>query len=299
MDELKALRTFLVAADKRNFAQAAKELDVTPASVTRTIAALEAELGVQLFMRTTRQVSLTTDGAVFAARIEPAMEAFDGARAELLASHKADEGRIRINAPMSLGQRVLAQILSGFRAVYPKIHLEISLTDKLLDMVDEDFDLAIRVSEPPSDKFTIWRKICAVKRVMVAAPGTSYAAVQHPDELMADDCFGYSSESRRELWQLSNDDVNLTVSAGRSVSSNNGEVLARMAADGGGVALLPSFIVADYLAAGRLVAILPEWQPPQLWLTLYYPPYQKLPPRIAAFSEFFEENISPLVTAIE
>lgn len=94
MDELKALRTFLVAADKRNFAQAAKELDVTPASVTRTIAALEAELGVQLFMRTTRQVSLTTDGAVFAARIEPAMEAFDGARAELLASHKADEGRI-------------------------------------------------------------------------------------------------------------------------------------------------------------------------------------------------------------
>ncbi|MEL4376022.1 LysR substrate-binding domain-containing protein [Brucella cytisi] len=298
MDELKALRTFLTAAEKRNFAQAAKKLDVTPASVTRTIAALEAELGVQLFVRTTRQVSLTNDGAVFAARIEPAMEAFDNARAELMAAHKADEGRIRINAPMSLGQRVLAQILCGFRSIYPKIKLEISLTDELLDMIDEDFDLAVRISEPPSDKFTIWRKICAVRRVMVAAPGTTFAMISHPKEIAAEACFGYSSESGPELWQLSNAGTNHTIIAGSCVSSNNGEVLARMAADGNGVALLPTFIVSEFLAAGQLITILPDWQPPQLWLTLYYPPYQKLPPRIAVFSEYFEKNITSLVTAI-
>lgn len=299
INELKALKTFLLAAETRNFAQAARELDTTPASITRTIAALEEELGVQLFVRTTRQVSLTADGAIFAARIEPAVQALESARTELLHAHKADEGRLRINAPMSLGQRVLPQILCGFRDLYPKIDVEISLTDQLLDMVEEDFDLAIRISGPPSDKFTIWRKICAIRRVLVAAPGSPWASAGHPNELPADACLGYSGESRREPWPLSNGGVNVTLSAGRAVSANNGEVLASMAADGAGVALLPVFIVAEHLRTGQLVPVLPDWCPPQLWLTLYYPPYQSLPPRIAAFSEFFERQIPALVMAIE
>jgi len=299
MNELKALRTFLLAAEKRNFAQVARELDTTPASVTRTIAALEDELGVQLFVRTTRQVSLTSDGAIFAARIEPAIQALEGARRELLDANKADEGRLRINAPMSFGQRVLPRILCGFRDLYPKINVEISLTDQLLDMIDEDFDLAIRISGPPSDKFTIWRKICSIHRILVAAPGSPHAAVAHPNELPADACLGYSGESRHEAWQLSNGGVSVTVSAGRAVSANNGEVLARMAADGAGVALLPVFIVAEHLRTGQLVPILPDWRPPPLWLTLYYPPYQSLPPRIAAFSDFFEQQIPTLVIALE
>ena len=166
MNELKALKTFLLAAEKRNFAQVARELDMTPASVTRTIAALEEELGVQLFVRTTRQVSLTTDGAVFAARIEPAVNALETARLELMNVHKADQGRLRINAPMSLGQQVLPQILSAFRDVYPKIEIELSLTDQMLDIVEQDFDLAIRISGAPSDKFTIWRKIIEIKRIL-------------------------------------------------------------------------------------------------------------------------------------
>ncbi|WP_159591057.1 LysR family transcriptional regulator [Chelativorans xinjiangense] len=297
MNQLKALRTFLLAAEKRNFAQVARELDTTPASVTRAIAALEAELGVQLFVRTTRQVSLTADGAVFAARIDPAMRTLETARTDLMNAHKADEGRLRINAPMSFGRRVLPQILCGFRELYPKINVEITLTDQLLDMVDEDFDLAIRISGPPSDKFTIWRKICAIRRILVAAPGTPH--VTHPNDLSADACLGYSSESRREGWLLSDGNSSVTIPAGRAISSNNGEVLARMAADGAGVALLPVFIVAEYLRTGRLVPILPEWSPSQIWLMLYYPPYQKLPPRISSFSDFFERQVPALVTALE
>jgi len=296
MNELKALKTFLLAAEKRNFAQVARELDMTPASVTRTIAALEEELGVQLFVRTTRQVSLTTDGAVFAARIEPAVNALETARLELMNVHKADQGRLRINAPMSLGQQVLPQILSAFRDVYPKIEIELSLTDQMLDIVEQDFDLAIRISGVPTDKFTIWRKIIEIKRILVAAPGTPFIDVAHPGELTSDGCLGYSSESRRENWALSDGSSTVNVSAGRMISANNGEVLANMAADGAGVAMLPVFIVAEHLRTGRLVHILPEWSPPQLWLTLYYPPFQKLPPRIAAFSDFFEREIKAIVT---
>jgi DNA-binding transcriptional LysR family regulator len=298
MSDLKALQIFLLAAEKRNFAQAAREAGTTPASVTRTIAALERTLGVQLFVRTTRQVALTADGAAFAARIDPALRTLAAARSELINAHKADEGRLRINAPMSFGQRVLPQILCGFREQHPKITLEIALTDQLLDMVDEDFDLAIRISGPPSDKFTIWRKICAIKRVLVAAPGSPCAAARHPNELHIDACLGYSAESRRESWRLSDGNASVTLPAGRAISSNNGEVLAEMAADGAGVALLPTFIVAEQLRTGRLVVVLPQWRPPQLWLTLYYPPYHKLPPRISTFSDFFEREIPPLVTAI-
>jgi len=299
MNELKALRTFLLAAEKRNFAQVAREIDATPASVTRTIAALEAELGVQLFVRTTRQVALTGDGAIFAARITPVVQALDAARTDLINAHKADEGRLRINAPMSFGQRVLPQILCGFRELYPRIDIEITLTDKLIDVVEDGFDLAIRISGPPSEKFTIWRKICAVRRILVAAPGTRPTGARHPNELSPDACLAYDAGSRRETWELTDGGSSVTILAGRAVSSNNGEVLASLAVQGAGVALLPVFIVAEHLRAGRLVPVLPEWSPPEFWLTLYYPPYQKLPPRIAAFSDFFEGRIPALVTAIE
>lgn len=292
MNDYKALQTFLMAAEKRSFAQVARELSMTPAAVTRTIAALEEDLGVQLFVRTTRQVSLTTDGAVFAAQVQPAFDALENARRELKNSHKGDQGRLRISAPTWLGKTVLPPIITGFKQLYPLMSFEISLSDGLVNIVDDDYDLAIRISSQPSDKFTIWRKIRAVPRILVAAPGTKYADMMHPCELSPDDCLAYSGESRRESWVLSEGNATVTVSAGKAFSANSGEVLADMAADGMGVALLPGFNIAEHIQSGRLVHVLQGWSPPMLWLTLYYPPYQALPPRIASFSKFFEEQVT-------
>lgn len=299
MNDYKALRTFLMAAEKRNFAQAARELDMTPAAVTRAIAALEDDLGVQLFVRTTRQVSLTTDGAIYAAQIQPAFDALEAARKDVMNTHKADHGRLRISAPTWFGQQVLPPILHGFRERYPNISFEISLGDGMVNIIDDDFDLAIRISAAPSDKFTIWRKISVVKRILVAAPGSRFTDMHHPSELTPDDCLAYSGESRRENWVLSDGSGSATISAGRSLSANNGEVLASMAAEGAGVAMLPKFHVAAHLRSGKLVHVLPEWAPPDLWLTLYYPPYQALPPRIASFSKFFEQQVPLLMTAMD
>lgn len=291
MNDYKALKTFLLAAEKRNFAQVARELDMTPAAVTRAIAALEDDLGVQLFVRTTRQVSLTTDGAVFAAQIQPAVEALENARKDVRNAHKSDQGRLRISAPTWLGKTILTPILSGFRDLYPKMSFEVSLSDGLVNIIDDDYDLAIRISSAPSDKFTIWRKIRAVPRILVAAPGSRFTRMQHPNELTPDDCLAYSGESRREHWALSDGGSSISITAGRAFSANNGEVLADMAADGVGVAMLPGFHIAEHIRTGRLVHVLPGWAPPELWLTLYYPPYQALPPRIATFSKFFEEQL--------
>jgi DNA-binding transcriptional LysR family regulator len=292
MNDYKALRTFLLAAEKRNFAQVARELDMTPAAVTRAIAALEAELGVQLFVRTTRQVSLTTDGAIFAAQIQPAVKTLEDARREVMNAHKAEEGRLRISAPTWFGKVVLPPILSSFKAKYPKMCFEISLSDGLVNIVDDDYDLAIRISSQPSDKFTIWRKIRVVPRILVAAPGSRFVDMTHPNELTPDDCLAYSGESRRENWVLSDGGSSIAISAGRAFSANSGEVLADMAADGAGVALLPGFNIAEHIRSGRLVHVFKGWAPPDLWLTLYYPPYQALPPRIASFSKFFEEQVA-------
>lgn len=297
MNNYKALRTFLMAAEKRNFAQVARELDMTPAAVTRAIAALEADLGVQLFVRTTRQVSLTTDGAIFAAQIQPAVETLESARRDVMNANKADEGRLRISAPTWLGKTVLPPILSGFKELYPKMCFEISLSDSLVNIVDDDYDLAIRISSQPSDKFTIWRKICAIPRILVAAPGSRFAGLSHPGELTPDECLAYSGESRRESWVLSDGGSSVTISAGRGFSANSGEVLGDMAADGAGVALLPGFHIAEHLRTGRLVHVFKGWAPQDLWLTLYYPPYQALPPRIASFSKFFEQQVPGFMIA--
>ncbi|MES1956402.1 LysR family transcriptional regulator [Salinisphaera hydrothermalis] len=291
MDDFKALRTFLLAAERHNFAAVARELGVTPASITRTIAALEQDLGVQLFVRTTRRVSLTSAGAAYAARLRPAMQAVEDARSELIDAHRADAGTLRINAPMSFGMRVLPAVLADFRAAHPNIRAEVSLSDEMVDIVDADFDLAVRISGPPSDKFTIWRKICPIARYLVAAPDTPFAAVSHPNELPRDACLAFSPDSRGETWPLSHGTTHVEITAGRPICANNGEFLASMAAAGQGVALLPDFIVAEALAAGRLVRVLPDWAPPPIWLTLYYPPYHRLPPRVAAFSDFFESRM--------
>lgn len=299
MNDYKALRIFLLAAEKRNFAQVARELNMAPAAITRAIAALEDELGVQLFVRTTRQVSLTTDGAVFAAQIQPAIQAIDTARKDVMDAHKVDQGRLRISAPTWFGKAVLPPVLSGFRKLYPKINFEISLADGFVNILDQDFDLAIRISSTPSDKFTIWRKVCVIPRVLVAAPESRFATMEHPGELTPDECLAYSGESRRETWALSDGSASLEISAGRAFSVNNGDMLADMAAEGAGVALLPRFHVAEHLRGGRLVHVLPRWSPPDLWLTLYYPPYQALPPRIAAFSKYFEQHVPAFMSALQ
>jgi DNA-binding transcriptional LysR family regulator len=264
---------------------------MTPAAVTRAIAALEAELGVQLFVRTTRQVSLTTDGAIYAAQIKPALDTLDTARRDVMNASKVDEGRLRISAPIWLGKAILPEIIAGFLKLNPKMSFQVSLSDGLVNIIEDDYDLAIRISLQPSDKYTIWRKICGVPRILVAAPGSRFAAMTHPSELNPDDCLAYSGDSRRETWVLSDGGSTVTLPAGRAFSANSGEVLAEMAASGLGVALLPGFNIAEHLRAGRLERVFRGWAPPDLWLTLYYPPFQKLPPRIAAFSKFFEEHL--------
>lgn len=293
MGELESIRIFLAVAEQRSFAGAARQLGMTPASVTRTIAALEDRLGVQLLLRTTRQVSLTSAGAVYAARVAHPAAALAEAAEATRELHGLTSGLIRVSAPMSLGLKVLPAVLSQFAMIHPQTRVALTLSDSLIDIVQEDYDLAIRISGPPTDKSTVWRKICKVPRVLVAAPGylAARGTPESPDDLTDFACLSYSDQAREEVWELSRGASRRSHRALGPFSANNGDFLAQLAAQGEGIALLPRFIVADQLRAGTLTEVLSDWSAPDIWLTLYYPPYDHLPLRVATFSDFFEVHV--------
>ena len=293
IDDLKLIRIFLQVARLGSFAEAARSLRLTPASVTRSVARLEQDVGAQLLVRTTRSVALTAEGAALSDRFAPIVAAFDQASADLHRDRQPDRGTLRISAPLSFGVRLMPPILDRFRLAYPRIDLRITLSDRMSDVMDGRHDLVIRISAPPRDKSTIWRKLCAVPRCLVASPALFARMPQprHPDDLDPSICLGYTAGDGTETWRLRRASQHRQISAGQSLGADNGDLLADLAANGAGVALLPDFIVHDALAQGRLVRVLPDWQVPQLWLSLTYPAYTALPPLVATFSDFFEASL--------
>lgn len=296
MQTLKPIRVLLSVIEQGSFAGAARHLRMTPASITRIIAQLEEDLGQQLLLRTTRQVSLTGAGAMVAARYRPVIEEFDRVTEEVTRTTRPDRGRLAINAPLSFGMRLMPGLVASFRLAYPNIALDVQLTDTLVDILDENCDLAIRISMPPGDKSTIWRRICQVPRQVVAAPSLfeRIPRPESPDDLTPDQCLSYGQKGAAETWTFTNGSLRRTVRAGSDVISNNGEFLYALALSGNGMVSLPEFLVRDGLASGGLELVLPDWQIPPLNLMLYYPPYEKLPPLVETFTDFFEAYIRDL-----
>ncbi|MEM7075424.1 MAG: LysR family transcriptional regulator [Pseudomonadota bacterium] len=296
MEDLKPIRVFLEVARQLSFSGAAHSLRMTPASVTRIVARLEQTLGQQLLVRTTRQVSLTSAGAVVAARMTPVVEEFDRVRQDILSATRPDDGRLRINAPLSMGVRLLPGLAERFRLAFPRIALDIRLTDRLVDVIEEDCDLAVRISGPPADKSTIWRKICQVPRHAIAAPSLfdRIPVPETPDAIDPATTLSYSPDGAGELWDFSKAARSRTVRAGTEVTSNNGDFLYELAKAGAGICVLPDFIVARGMRRGEVIRVLPDWEVSSLWLTLYYPPYEQLPPLVATFTDFFEAYIRDL-----
>lgn len=294
MIELKPIRVLRAVSDLKSFTNAARELRLAPASVTRIISQLEQDLGAQLLVRTTRQVALTSAGAMVLARYRPLLDGFEEVTEDLQRAIRPDQGHLRLTAPVSLGVALLPQVVAGFRLAFPNISVEINFTDTLLDVIEENCDLAIRVSGPPSDKSTIWRKLCEAPRHCVAAPSLFQRVPSplHPEDLNRDHLMSYSSQGNAELWELQQSDKKRAVRAGTKVISNNGDFLYAMALAGEGICVLPDFITSAGLSSGRVVEVLPGWSVPSLWLTLFYPPYEQLPPVVGTFAEYFEQFVN-------
>lgn len=294
--QIERVRVFLQVADRQSFAAAARTLNLSPSIATRYVSELEAELGVQLLVRTTRRVSLTVAGRLYADQMRSIVIEIDRANEFVRQQQNALKGLLRISAPLSLGLRFLPSAIARFRMLHSNVDLKVNLTDQFVDILGEDFDMALRISGPPSDKSTIWRKICVVPRILVASPAylLRRGSPKGPEDLADHQCLGYSNFAGGADWFLRHAATGeeRTTRIRMPIECDNGDAVSDLAVLGEGIALLPRFIVAGHIEKGALFQILPQWEPPEIWLTALYPPYEAVPAKVLTFTRFIEQIVA-------
>ena len=289
---IERLKVFLAVVEKQSFAAAAKALGMTRSAATRHVSELEADIGVRLLTRTTRRVALTAAGRVYAESARPILA--DLARAEDLAREQQQtlKGDLRVSVPLSFGLKFLPDVVSQYRILYPQVRLKLELSDRFVDFAADAFDMALRIAEAPADKSSIWRKILPAPRGLFAAPAylSRHDPLESAEELNAHDRLVYAHGPDVGAWALRHARSGETrvIDGPSCFACNNGDLIGELAVRGEGVALLPRFIVAPHVARGALVDILAEWRAPELWLGAFYPPYDLLPAKVAAFTRFVE-----------
>ncbi len=287
MDRLELLRAFLAVAEAGSFAAAADRLGLARALVSKRVAALEQRLGARLFARTTRRVGLTSEGADLLPRARRILAEYEAALAELARGRGEPHGRLRLTAPTSFGIRHLGPVLAEFARAHPALAIEIALDDRFVDLVEEGFDLALRIGELP-DSSLIARLLAPIRLVLCAAPAylERHGAPREPADLARHRCLHYRHARAGTRWQLRREGRRETVSVADHFVADNGDVLAAAAEAGLGILLSPTFIVADALRAGRLVRVLADWEVPEFALYAVWPPGGRPPLRVRALVDF-------------
>jgi DNA-binding transcriptional LysR family regulator len=288
MDRLRALEVFVEVVRKEGFARAAEALDTSPANVTRYISDLEAHLHTRLLNRSSRKMSLTPSGEALFERARVILE--EVAEAEAIVSQAAlqPSGVLRINAPLSFGVLHLAPLWPRFMQQYPEVQLEISLIDRVVDIVEEGYDLAIRISRAGASS-NVARKLATSRNIVCAAPAylARRGVPRTPAELMQHDCIAYTYNPSALEWQFSDQ-------AGKPhpvkikpvMHTNNGDTARAAALGGVGVIWQPSFLVGADIRAGRLQALLPDYVLPDIDVLAVYPSRRNLSAKVRAMIDF-------------
>jgi len=269
--QLDDIALFAAVADAGSFIAAARRLNQPKSTVSRRLQVLEARLGVRLIERTTRRLTLTAAGRGFLERVGQPLVALRDAADEAKGRQQEPQGHIRMSTGVGMATHVFANVLAEFLATYPKVVLELDLTDSRVDIVAQGFDLAIRAGEM-QDSSLVQRKLGFSRTVMVCTPDflLRHGPIERPEALSR---VPGALQPWRETWELTGPDGRIEVPMRGPVRVNNIIMLAQAAKAGLGVALLPTFICHRDLKAGSLVRLLPEWEPKG------YPVYAVLPSR--------------------
>ncbi|MGR9412431.1 LysR family transcriptional regulator [Rhizobium leguminosarum] len=292
--DFEGLAMFAKVAEERSFARAARTLGVSVPTVSRAVSRLEERLGARLFNRTSRQLALTDFGLRLvdsASRLYAEAEAAENAARELSSQPR---GLIRLAVPMAFGTRWLAPILPDFFDLYPDISIDLHMSDATVDLVGDGFDAALRIAVLP-DSSLVARRLTAVAPFILAAPAylDRYGTPRHPRELKADHCLGYAYRPRQDVWRFRNKagEEEVVVPAG-PLRSTNSQALIPMALHGLGIVELPEFTAHEYLADGRLKAILADWTLPSGALYFVTPSARARPAKVEVLSDFMVARLS-------
>jgi DNA-binding transcriptional LysR family regulator len=292
MDLLGSMKIFVAVVEGGSFAAAADKLEISRAMVSKQIQKLEEHLGTRLMNRTTRRLSLTETGRAFYERSVQIVS--DVEEAEQIAGQmtRVPQGVLRVTIPLSYGQHRLAVIIGDYTQAYPQVKLDISLSDRKVDLVDEGFDLAIRIGALPQSDL-IARKIGGVRSIVCAAP--SYLAKmgtpQTPADLGAHACLGYALTGTGADWRLEGLHDAVVIPISGPIRADNGDIIRLAALRGAGIVFQPHFIVGDDIEAGRLIRVLPDWQSAELGVYAVYPSRKHLSAKVRTFVDFLVEAL--------
>ncbi len=294
---LDSLDVFAEVMQTGSFAEVARRRDVDPSSVSRTIAALEAEIGIRLFQRTTRRLAPTEAGRIYFQRIEPLLGELDRASAEARDLAASPSGTLRVTASVAFGHAVVAPLLPALRSQYPDLGLELILSDAAIDLVAERIDIAIRLGPRP-DADLIGTRLMPVRHRVCASPGyvETHGPPGDPAALSDRDCLRFPFSGYRTLWRFRTSGGPVTeVPVDGSLVISNALALRQCCLDGLGPALLADWLVGDDLMAGRLVDLFPQHDvtatdfDTAAWLL--YPSRAYVPLKVRAFIDFLKEAV--------
>lgn len=261
IDRSGEMEVFSAVMERGSFSAGARLLGLTPSAVSRIIARLEARLGVRLIVRTTRALALTPEGEAYLRAARRILADLDESE-RAVADQAAPRGRLRVSATLAHGRLCVVPLLREFLDRYPDILVDISLTDATIDLVEERADVAIRIG-PLADSNLVARRLGDSGRTIVAAPAylARHGTPQSPEDLLRHNCIAFNFRRAEPAWPFRRDgrDVDLAVTG--NVAANNGETVAQLAREGVGIARVGTFHVAEDIAAGRLVALLEQWNP--------------------------------------
>lgn len=288
MDRFQGITAFVSVVESGSFARAAEKLGQSVSAVSRRVAELEEHLDARLLNRTTRRLSLTETGRSFHERAVQLLADLEEAEQGASEGGVTPRGTLRLTAPITYGIRVLAPIVAAFAAKYDQVRVDVDLSDRAVDLVDEGFDLAVRIGEIRS-QFLVARRIGATSLVCCASPAylERHGAPRTPDDLVRHRCLTYEYAATRHQWRfIGADGGDKVVRIGGPLHSNNGRMLGALAVEGAGIVCEPDFILAPDLARGALVPILADWTLPSIAIHAAYPSRRHLSAKVRAFVDF-------------
>jgi DNA-binding transcriptional LysR family regulator len=288
MDRLRAFEVFATAVGQGSFTRAADKLQTSPANVTRYVNELEESLGARLLNRTSRRLSLTETGKTLYDRALSILE--EVAEAEAIASSASIQprGRLRINAPLSFGVLHLAPLWPRFMVRYPDIALDISLTDRLVDLIEEGYDLAVRISRGGSPTL-VSRKLATARHVIAASPEyiARHGAPEKPEDLAGHVCIAYTYAASADEWRLTDAAGKVHVLPVTNImQTNNGETARAAALAGRGIILQPTFLIGEDVRQGRLICLLPDYRAHEVDVLAVYPSRRHVSGKVRVMLDF-------------
>lgn len=293
MDRLTALNVFRTVVDLGSFAEAARQLRLSPAAVSKNIRELETHLAVRLLNRTTRRMSLTEAGALYHQRVSGILDDLHEADATLAPLQQQPRGLLRVSAPVSASLVALTEAIPRFLERYPDIALDLRLDDRRVNIVEDGFDLVIRGSDRLENSSLIARRLLTLDHVLCCAPAyrARAGAPASPEELKRHNCVQFTLSGHADEWTFTKADRSVSIAIDGRYKVTSSLAVRDALRAGFGLSLTPRLYVQEDLAAGRLVPLLEDWTPVETTLYAIYPSARLVQAKVRAFLDFLVETL--------